>query len=118
MYSLPTQCKFSFNPGPLKVAVAYGPGETSDSGANSNTHVGVTYAVEDLTVMANYIQNKGNNTPTILWVRTRRKAFGPKYTMGDIKLGGYYIQGESTSTPGVETEAKGYGLGFTFTPEA
>ena len=99
----------------LKVALAYGAGETSDSGANSNTHVGVTYAVEDLTVMANYIQNKGNNTANDSLGENQKQAFGAKYTMGDIKLGGYYIQGEATSTAGVETEAKGYGLGVTFT---
>ena len=112
---LANSVQVAFNPGPLKVAVAYGAGETSDSGANSNTHVGVTYAVEDLTVMANYIQNKGNNTTNDSLGENQKQAFGAKYTMGDIKLGGYYIQGESTSTAGVETEAKGYGLGVTFT---
>ena len=112
---LANSVQVSFNPGPLKVAVAYGAGETSDSGANSNTHVGVTYAVEGLTVMANYIQNKGNNTTNDSLGENQKQAFGAKYTMGDIKLGGYYIQGESTSTAGVETEAKGYGLGVTFT---
>ena len=112
---LANSVQVAFNPGPLKVAVAYGAGETSDSGANSNTHVGVTYAVEDLTVMANYIQNKGNNTSNDSLGENQKQAFGAKYTMGDMKLGGYYIQGESTSTAGVETEAKGYGLGVTFT---
>ena len=34
-----------FNPGPLNVGIAYGAGELDgDSGANSNTHVGVTYS--------------------------------------------------------------------------
>ena len=86
---LANSVQVAFNPGPLKVAVAYGAGETSDSGANSNTHVGVTYAVEGLTVMANYIQNKGNNTTNDSLGENQKQAFGAKYTMGDIKLGGY-----------------------------
>jgi len=112
---LANSVQVSFNPGPLKVAVAYGAGESSDSGAGSNTHIGVTYAAEDLTVMANYIQNKGTDTTNDSLGENQKQAFGAKYTMGDIKLGGYYIQGESTSVGGAETEAKGYGLGITFT---
>ena len=68
-------------------------------------HVGVTYAAEDLTVMANYIKNKGNNTTNDSLGENEKQAVGAKYTMGDIKLAGYYIKGESTSTAGVETEA-------------
>ena len=90
---LANSVQVKFNPGPLNVAIAYGAGETSDSGANSNTHIGVTYTVEDLTVMANYIQNKGNNTVNDSLGENQKQAFGAKYTMGDIKLAGYYIQG-------------------------
>ena len=111
---LANSVQVSFNPGPLKVAVAYGAGETSESSQNSNTHIGVTYATDDLTVMANYIQNKGNNANDSLG-ESQKQAFGAKYTMGDIKLAGYYIQGESTDVLGAETEQKGYSLGATFT---
>ena len=37
-----------------------------------------------------------------------------KYTMGDLKLAGYYITGEATSAAGATSEAKGYSLGVTF----
>ena len=105
-----------FTPGPLSVGIAYGAGEVdNDSGANSNTHIGVTYSTDDLTVMANYIKNKGNNAANDSLGENEKQAVGAKYTMGDIKLAGYYIKGESTSAAGVTSEAKGYSLGATFT---
>ena len=105
-----------FTPGPLSVGIAYGAGEVDgDSGANSNTHVGVTYSTEDLTVMANYIKNKGNNAVNDSLGENEKQAVGAKYMMGDIKLAGYYIKGEATSAAGAESEAKGYSLGATFT---
>jgi len=105
-----------FTPGPLSVGIAYGAGEVdNDSGANSNTHIGVTYSTDSLTVMANYIKNKGNNAANDSLGENEKQAVGAKYTMGDIKLAGYYIKGESTSAAGVNSEAKGYSLGATFT---
>ena len=111
---LANSVQVKFNPGPLSVAVAYGAGETSDSGANSNTHIGVTYSAEDLTVMANYIQNKGNNTTNDSLGENQKQSVGAKYMMGDMKLAGYYITGEATSAAGVDSEAKGYSFGVTF----
>jgi len=105
-----------FTPGPLSVGIAYGAGEVSgDSGANSNTHIGVSYSTDDLTVMANYIKNKGNNAANDSLGENEKQAVGAKYMMGDIKLAGYYIKGEATSTAGAVSEAKGYSLGATFT---
>jgi len=104
-----------FNPGPLSVGIAYGAGEVDgDSGANSNTHIGVSYSTDDLTVMANYIKNKGNNATNDSLGENEKQAVGAKYTMGDLKLAGYYITGEATSAAGATSEAKGYSLGVTF----
>ena len=90
-----------FTPGPLNVGIAYGAGEVDgDSGANSNMHIGVTYSTEDLTVMANYIKNKGNNAVNDSLGENEKQAVGAKYMMGDIKLAGYYIKGEATSAAG------------------
>ena len=67
--------------------VTYGAGELAgDTGGNSNMHVGVTYSAEDLTVMANYIKNKGNNAVNDSFNENEKSAVGAKYTMGDIKL--------------------------------
>ena len=105
-----------FTPGPLNVGVAYGVGEVAgDEGANSNMHVGVTYAAEDLTVMANYVSNKGNSAVNDSFGENSKMAFGAKYMMGDIKLAGYYIQGEGNDAAGVQTsDNKGIALGATF----
>ena len=105
-----------FNPGPLNVGVAYGVGEVAgDEGANSNMHIGVTYAAEDLTVMANYVANKGNNATNDAIGENSKMAFGAKYMMGDVKLAGYYIQGEANGAAGTQAvENKGLALGATF----
>ena len=106
-----------FTPGPLNVGIAYGAGEVAgDTGANSNMHVGVTYAAEDLTVMANYIKNKGNSAVNDSFNENEKSAVGAKYTMGDIKLAGYYIKGEGNNAAGVQdTDNEGIALGATFT---
>ena len=106
-----------FNPGPLNVGVAYGVGEVAgDEGANSNMHVGVTYAAEDLTVMANYVKNKGADAANDSANENSKMAIGGKYMMGDIRLSGYYIQGEGNNAAGVQTtDNKGLALGATFT---
>ena len=105
-----------FNPGPLNVGIAYGVGEVAgDEGANSNFHAGVTYAAEDLTVMANYVSNKGNSATNDAIGENSKMAFGAKYMMGDIKLAGYYIQGEANGAAGTQAvENKGLALGATF----
>tara|TARA_B100000035_G_scaffold197998_1_gene169186 strand:+ start:35 stop:1123 length:1089 start_codon:yes stop_codon:yes gene_type:complete len=104
-----------FTPGPLSVGIAYGAGEVDgDSGANSNMHIGITYSAEDLTVMANYIKNKGNNATNDSLGENEKQAVGAKYMMGDLKLAGYYITGEATDAAGATSEAKGYSLGVTF----
>ena len=71
--------QFKFTPGPLNVGVAYGAGESSDSGAGSNMHIGVTYSAEDLTVMANYVDNKGTSTETMKLVRIKKQTVDKKY---------------------------------------
>ena len=65
-------------------------------------HIGVTYSAEDLTVMANYIKNKGNNAVNDSFNENEKKAVGAKYMMGDIKLAGYYIKGEGNNAAGVQ----------------
>ena len=106
-----------FTPGPLNVGVAYGVGEVAgDEGANSNMHIGVTYAAEDLTVMANYVKNKGADAANDSANENSKMAIGGKYMMGDIRLSGYYIQGEGNNAAGVQTtDNKGLALGATFT---
>jgi hypothetical protein len=104
-----------FNPGPLNIGIAYGAGESSDSSAGSNMHVGVSYSTDDLTVMANFIDNKGVNTGNDDIGANKKSAFGAKYMMGDIKLAGYYIQGEANGANGQQaTDNVGMALGLTF----
>ena len=107
--------QFKFTPGPLNVGVAYGAGESSDSGAGSNMHIGVTYSAEDLTVMANYVDNKGTSTVNDEIGSNQKQAVGAKYMMGDIKLAGYYIKGEANGAAGTQvTDNVGLALGLTF----
>jgi predicted porin len=106
-----------FTPGPLNIGIAYGAGEQGgDTGANSNMHIGVTYSTEELTVMANYVENKGNDTVNDSVGENKKSAVGAKYTMGDIKLAGYYIKGEANGSDGTQAvDNEGISLGATFT---
>ena len=104
-----------FTPGPLNIGLAYGAGEAAgDTGQNSNMHVGATYSAENLTVMANYISNKGNNANDSVG-ENQKSAVGAKYMMGDIKLAGYYIKGEANGVGGAQAvDNEGIAVGATF----
>ena len=113
---LSNSIQVKFTPGPLNVGLAYGAGEQAgDTGAGSNLHLGITYSAEDLTVMANYIENKGISTVNDSIGENKKSAVGAKYMMGDIKLAGYYIKGEANGAAGTQVvDNEGIALGATF----